>query len=125
MHIALVLVFFLACSACSDAQRGEYTRATSPMFKGVELYSWQDPATRSWRFALLPGTNRSKTSEEIKGATEVIGSVAMLEEYLSRLASGESVSDSEAFALPPAAVSNDIVKHAAASGVTVHLTGAR
>ncbi len=105
MHIALLLVLILACPGCYAVQKVEPVRTATPMFKGVELYSWLDPATNNWRFVLLPGTNRNKFPDEIFGNKEIIGSVAELKEHLSLLASGESVfwlvPDSERFALPP------------------------
>lgn len=68
--------------------------------KGWELYSWFDrtcsarpslgsaPNTDSVCFALLPGTNREKTSEEIQKAR--VG-IAGLEQRIAGLAAGEEV----------------------------------
>lgn len=142
MNIGLLViaVLALAASGCatpreanpylaSGGHTGEPLRATKPMFKGVELYSWLDPATKNWHFVFLPGTNRIKTTAEILGRQKSIGSVAELKEHLSYLAPGESVfwlvPDTRIFAMPSTAVLNDIVKHAAASGVNIHLVGTR
>lgn len=35
-----------------------------PLFKGVEVYAWRNPAGR-WRYAILPGTNRLKSRVEV------------------------------------------------------------
>jgi len=56
-------------------------------FKGVELYSWKDK--EAWLFALLPGTNRLKTEEEIKRAPS-LGLLA-LKKRVGILAEGEEV----------------------------------
>ena len=41
------------------------TRSEQTAFKGMELYSWQGD-DGEWKFAILPGTNRYKTLDEVK-----------------------------------------------------------
>jgi hypothetical protein len=96
------------------------------MFKGVELYSWVDPAAKSWRFALLPGTNRNKTAAEILSTRDAAHSVAELKARISRLAPSESVfwlvPEAGDFSLPPKDVVDGIIAHAASFGVSIRVT---
>ena len=59
------------------------------MAKGVEMYSWVSKDD-TFRFSLLPGTNRNKSESEIKAAS-VATDVAGIESRLARLAKGENV----------------------------------
>lgn len=103
----------------------EPVRAVRPMLKGVELYSWLEPGTQEWRFALLPGTNRNKMSAEIRDNQNVIHSIDDLENAVSKLASSESVfwlvPEAGGFSRPPEEVTNGIIEYAAALGVGVLL----
>jgi hypothetical protein len=96
------------------------------MFKGVELYSWVDPAAKNWRFALLPGTNRNKTAAEILSTRDAAHSVAELKARISRLAPSESVfwlvPEAGDFSLPPKDVVDGIIAHAASFGVSIRVT---
>jgi hypothetical protein len=95
------------------------------MSKGVELYSWLDPATQNWCFALLPATNRNKTAVEIRGSGDVVHSVADLEDAISQLTPSESIfwaaPDTGEFSLPPAEVVDGIIEYAASLDVSVWL----
>lgn len=79
------MTLLLICLAATSG--GAQERAPQPAFKGMELYSWSDP--KGWRYALLPGTNREKSWEEIEGSGL---DETQLREALSRLAVGELVS---------------------------------
>ena len=96
------------------------------MFKGVELYSWVDPATKNWNFALLPGTNRNKTVPEILGTRDTAHSATELKERISRFAPSESVfwlvPEAGGFSLPPKEVIDGIIVHAESVGVSIRLT---
>ncbi len=125
MRIPLLLaVVLLSQPGCSVMPTTEAARGSRPAFKGIELYSWQDPATQKWRFVLLAGTNRIKTPAEIMAGQAAIGSVEALKEQLSRLAPEESVfwlvPDSR-FALPPPAIVAGIVRHAAGVDVALNI----
>jgi hypothetical protein len=92
-------------------------------FKGVELYSWQDPKT-GWMFALLDGTNRLKTENEVKNAKHRITGVAELKKELARLAVGEDVfwiHRITGFEYPPDATSQEIREQAKQLEITLHL----
>ncbi|MEW6094531.1 MAG: hypothetical protein AB1531_11280 [Chloroflexota bacterium] len=58
--------------------------------KGFELYTWQEDG--QWYFALLEGTNRLKTDEEILSAGRFMDGPEELQEALKRLAPGQFVS---------------------------------
>ncbi|MFD0739781.1 hypothetical protein ACFQZQ_10860 [Lysobacter koreensis] len=120
---ALLLFVLIAPAAC-HASGEPAVRAARPMFKGVELYSWVDPATREWRFVLVPGTNRNKTAQKVLAAAGVMRSVRELKARLSTLASGESVvwiESGPAFAIPDRATVDEIVAGGAMQGVTVQV----
>lgn len=57
--------------------------------KGYELYSWH--GEEEWYFALLQGTNRIKTYEEVTAPEVRLCGLNALKEGLDRLASGETV----------------------------------
>lgn len=93
----------------ADAEREAKAR-----FKGVELYSWKDKED-NWVFALLDGTNRLKSAEEVKGTENQIKGAAELKKAFARLAVGERVSWThpiEGFAFPPKATRKEIEKAA-------------
>jgi hypothetical protein len=77
---ALVTMIVLAALAvCAPAQA----------MKGYELYSWK--VKGRWHYALLAGTNRAKSYDEITAtATERVGMTALQAE-LKKLARGEQV----------------------------------
>ena len=80
-----VLVGLLACR--TEDATPEPTLPHS--MKGYELYSWQ--ADGSWSFALLAGTNRIKTYQEVTEAPERAKGTEALLEQLGRLPQGEQV----------------------------------
>ena len=69
---------------------GYFEREERPRFKAVELYSWRD-AEGAWTFALVDGTNRLKSQEEIRNAPTRYEGVAALEAAFAGLAVGEHV----------------------------------
>ena len=103
-------------------------------FKGYELYSWYEAS--EWRFALLTGTNRNKTAQEVRSAQSTISAegwvhihaegVDGITAVLSRLPQGEHVfwlaelrdehGDSE-FALPPDDIVQAVAAYAEARGL--------
>jgi hypothetical protein len=83
----VLAIYLLAALGCSS---GSPQRAARPAFKGIELYSWKAD-DGSWRFSLLPGTNRQKPVSEITEPEVTIVGVDNLKQRLSALARGESV----------------------------------
>jgi hypothetical protein len=58
--------------------------------KGLELYSWKED--KGWRYALLGGTNRLKTAQEVKANPTVATGLDKITEALKKLPEGEQVS---------------------------------
>jgi hypothetical protein len=102
-------------------------REARPRFKGVELYSWKDKGG-DWVFALLDGTNRDKSEEEVKRTKDLIKSLADLKKALSRLAEGEQVSWSHriaGFEFPPKATRDEIDAAAKKAKIILRTTAER
>jgi len=57
--------------------------------KGYELYSW--PAGQDWDFALMIGTNRIKTLEEIQAPDQTLHGVEAIRAALRELPANEQV----------------------------------
>ena len=57
--------------------------------KGMELYSWSEHG--NWYFALLEGTNRLKSEDEVKNHPNRIATVNALSDRFNNLAEGEQV----------------------------------
>jgi hypothetical protein len=94
-------------------------REDRPRFKGVELYSWKD-SKGDWVFALVNGTNRQKTEEEVKAPKNQIAGLGMLEKAFAHLAVDERVSWSnqiEGFDYPPEQTIKRIEKFAKESKI--------
>lgn len=88
------------------------------MFKGVALYSWQDNSSKGWRFALLPGTNRAKFSDEVRNHEHSFDPVQTLKNTLSQLAPGEYVTWQHLDTTHiPADIVHDIHNHAKVLGI--------
>jgi hypothetical protein len=109
----------------NSSQSAESTaRAKERAFKGMELYSWKDPS-RGWIFALLPGTNRLKTEQEIKQKENEILGASQLEQHFSKLAEGEEVfwfhRDLSGFAYPDERVLQEIQASARKAKVELQL----
>jgi len=102
--IALIGLAFVLATMLTSAQ--EPTRAAQRTMKGIELYSWPDSSTHQWNFVLLPGTNRNKTTAEIKASRNILKTLEELKARLATLAVGECIFwnprvDSQQFSLPP------------------------
>ena len=65
----------------------QITRADQTAFKGMELYSWQN-SEGEWQYAVLEGTNRNKTLEEIQSTPLDLQGV---KNEIARMAVGESL----------------------------------
>jgi hypothetical protein len=91
--------------------------------KGYELYSWQDSG--QWYFAVLVGTNRNKTIEEIRvPATSVKGEKA-LEAIIRTLPSGQFVTwwggGWDGLAYPPESVIERVKQLCAERGLQLYV----
>lgn len=70
-----------ACAAQSSSPRRELS------FKGIELYSWRS-ADGAWRFSLLPGTNRRKSTSEVQAHPLTL---EQIEQEIGKLPEGETL----------------------------------
>jgi hypothetical protein len=106
--------------------------------KGYELYSWQDGG--EWRFALMTGTNRNKTAEEVLSPESSVSSdgwvhlnvvgLDAIKAALSRVPEGEHVSwlagprgaqSGAPFGLPPESMVDAIEAHAGQCGLNFYV----
>ncbi|MDY7075890.1 MAG: hypothetical protein SXV54_03095 [Chloroflexota bacterium] len=89
LSAAFALLLATLLGGCqSNGVAPTVTRPARSM-KGFELYSWQ--AEGKWRFALVVGTNRIKTFEEIASPDVCVEGLDALWESLDQLAGGEQV----------------------------------
>lgn len=89
MLVAFLVLCLLPNRAwASPDASGSPARATRTAFKGYELYTWRSGA--GWRFAVLSGTNRTKSLAEVAAAPAL--TLAQLKTRLSAMAVGETVS---------------------------------
>ena len=117
VFLSLMAVLFFIPAQAQDSPREK-------AFKGMELYSWKD-SNGDWFFALLPGTNRLKTDEEVKKKENQIPGANELEKHFLRLAEGEQVSwfhrDLKGFAYPDEKMMEDIASSAKKAKVELHM----
>jgi hypothetical protein len=105
----LFILFVSLISACGSASEPPATPFAESM-KGYELYSWQDNG--AWKFALLVGTNREKSLEEIKSAETVFSGLEELISALERMPEGQYViwSSKETLSFPPEEIIEQVAK---------------
>jgi hypothetical protein len=85
--------------------------------KGFELYSWQ--VDGEWVFAVLVGTNREKTLDEIQSPQARLNGVGELAKLLTALPAGEYVSwlTRDSLALPPKDIITQVEQICAEQGL--------
>ena len=95
--------------------------------KGYELYSW--PAGQDWDFALMIGTNRLKTLEEIKSPDQTLHGIEAIKTALRELPANEQVfwvgqgwlqqsqTESGDIAIPPAPIRDEITSLCSQLGI--------
>lgn len=117
----LLLMPLTGCAGSCDGTRLS--------MKGYELYSW--PAGQDWDFALLVGTNRMKTLDEIQAPGQTLSGVEAVKTALRVLPASEQVfwigpawlQQSQAaagnLAIPPAPIRNEIADLCLQIGVTL------
>lgn len=112
------LVMFAACRAGD-----ERPARVEASLKGWELYSWSVDDGRTWRFALLEGTNRVKQFDEIRAGDSQLRGLETLLTELERLPPGEFIfwcaprapgqpATGNLFPLPPRRVVDKVVERA-------------
>lgn len=109
--VLLVTAYLAACVTVPSVEDKPMTTGDRSM-KGYELYSWQ--VNSKWRYALVAGTNRLKSYDEIVAPATAIKSVTELRTQLARLAKGEEIVwvtwVDDRLALPPQPVIDEIQK---------------
>jgi hypothetical protein len=92
--------------------------------KGWELYSWQKP--EGWYYALVVGTNRIKTFEEISANDVTVLGLEVLKAKLSQLVAGEEIYWSNRGVpntqFPPEDVVNVVKTYCEACGLQLAIT---
>src|SRR5215213_1693370 len=68
---------------------GAYGQAPKEPMKGYEMFSWKRDG--GWNFALIPGTNRAKTYQEITSGPSIHKGMAAIMAELRRLPKGTVV----------------------------------
>lgn len=102
----LVILLGYLLSGCDPASQPVIPTLLAESMKGYELYSWQDNG--QWKFAILVGTNREKTVDEIKATDTVLLSMDALKSALSKISAGQYImwSSREGLSFPP----DDIIR---------------
>ncbi len=122
MRFVLFSVLLAALIAgCGTAAQAPTPDAAGSSMKGYELYSWQEGG--QWRFALLVGTNREKSVEEIKSADTVLVSVEALKSALGKIAPGQYVTWSarETLPFPPDDIVNQVEQVCKDKGLNLNI----
>jgi len=129
LGMLLTAVWLTACDQTPAQTPTTITESPLPgaAMKGMDLYSWQNEAG-SWRFAILPGTNRQKTADEL--VTEAINLEAVKSAF-GDLPAGEllywnnaqtvATADRLVLTLPPGEVVSTLRAHAAAAQIELIL----
>ena len=107
----LVATLLLALTGISLADAAREIQVI-PIDKGIELYSWKDDDNK-WVFVMMTGTNRNKSTDEVKKAKDQIKGVVALKQAFGKLAKNKYVSWSnrglKGFEYPPKAIRQEIV----------------
>lgn len=86
LSLIVSAVMMLGC----QGDEAETPGSTLPhAMKGYELYSWYEGA--GWQYALVVGTNRLKTYDEVAARAVRVEGIDALKDELSRLPEGEQV----------------------------------
>jgi hypothetical protein len=109
-------VLLSACGATSQSTAAPFAES----MKGYELYSWQEDD--QWNFALLVGTNREKTLEEIKAEETILRGVDALTGALEQMPAGQYItwSSRETLSFPPEDLVEQIEKVCADQGLILN-----
>ena len=120
LFLAAALLLSFAGISLADAKREE-----KPSFKGVELYSWKSHGSE-WVFVMLDGTNRLKSTDEIKKAKNQIKDVDSLKKAFEKLAKNEQVFWShmvDGFEFPPKAIKEEIATAGKEAEIKLSIAG--
>jgi hypothetical protein len=104
---------------------GETPEPLKTSMKGWELYG--RPENGEWRFSLLAGTNRTKTSDEVRATATRLEGVDALRSALEDIAPGQWVTwwspswVDGAVALPPSEIVEEVRRISAAQGLELQM----
>jgi ABC-type glycerol-3-phosphate transport system substrate-binding protein len=127
-----VLVTAVLLIGCGGEAAPETTSAAavSASMKGTDLYSWQDEVG-TWWFAILPGTNRLKTIDELQAAAvnvrDVKGAFSSLPPGETLLWNNQAAVEEnvrELLAMPPGEIVATLRAHAASAQVELEVVPA-
>ncbi|MDY7040138.1 MAG: hypothetical protein SVX38_04675 [Chloroflexota bacterium] len=120
--LALLLLLSTTVGACQSEITPPETSLPGSM-KGYELYSWQTQG--DWYFALVVGTNRIKTHDEISSPEVRLRGIEELKRELDRLSSGEQVFWSAQrvtnTTLPPAEIISEVRAYCRQRGIQLEI----
>jgi hypothetical protein len=121
--VALAVLLGIALWVSRSAENGDTLSDLPGSMKGYELYSW--PSQGDWRFALLVGTNRLKTLDEVTSSDTAVRGVEALKRELARLPKGEPVFWSSwhvpGLTLPPDEIVDLVRGYCQGLGVELHV----
>jgi hypothetical protein len=115
----LFILFVSLTSACASTSEPPATPFAESM-KGYELYSWQEGG--QWKFAIMVGTNREKSLEEIKSADTTFSGVDALTTALQNMPQGQYItwSSKETLSFPPEEIIEQVQKICEEQGLILH-----
>jgi hypothetical protein len=129
---ALLIFMLSACQAAQGTAAPLSTESSAAVLallpkpgetsmKGFELYSWQ--ADGEWVFAILVGTNREKTLEEIQSPLARLDGLDALKKVLESIPSGETITwlSRSSLAFPPDDVSAQVQEMCSQHGLACSL----
>lgn len=110
----------LLLSGCGATPQADTTPLAASM-KGYELYSWQE--SNHWVFALLVGTNREKTLDDIKSIDTILPDTGALISTLERVPSGQYVtwSSRKTLSFPPDNIVKQVEKTCKDKGLILNI----
>lgn len=119
----LTAIGIIGCKTARSTKDLIMTPTQSSM-KGYELYSWQ--ADSGWNFALVVGTNRLKTFDEITSPDVTSKSLSELRSRLLLLTKGEDIiwitQIDARLALPPQSIIDEVKAICQEAGLNLTIT---
>ena len=118
LFVILVGTLLAGCGPSSQSTASPFPES----MKGYELYSWQDGG--QWKFAILVGTNREKSLDEIKSADVVLSGIDELTSTLEKIPSGQYItwSSGETLSFPPDEILKQVEQTCKDQGLILNIT---
>ncbi len=124
-QIVAFILAFTALLSFAGVSLADAKREEKPRFKGVELYSWKNEENK-WLYVMLDGTNRLKSTDEIKKAKNQLKGAGSLKQAFNKLAKGEQVfwiHMVKGFEFPPKAMQKEIATAAKEAEIKLSIAG--